>query len=80
MNNNKFETISHLPLRVFNRVVLMANLNNDFGPEAATKYAEEFDEGERKQMFVMQTYIKQKGEAVVRKEVTKNLTLVADDE
>ena len=37
-----------------------------------------FTEGERKQMYLMQGYIKSKGVETVRKEVTRNLQVVYD--
>lgn len=77
-NFNLFNDIEHLPLKVFNRVVLMSNLYEDFGKETAEAYAREFNEGERKQMFLMQTYVKAKGAETVRKEVTRNLKVAYD--
>lgn len=58
---NKFEDINHLPLRVFNRVVFLNNLFADSGKGAAQGYADLFTDEERKQMYVMSAYIKQKG-------------------
>lgn len=79
-NYNKFTDINHIPLRVFNRVVMMSNLMQDFGKEAARSYAESFTEVERKQMFIMQQFIDVKGEKEARKVVTKDLKLVAEEE
>lgn len=75
---NKFDDINHLPLRVFNRVVLLNNLNADGGIEAAKRYVDLFTEAERKQMYVVAQAIKIKGEEAVRKEVTRELVLVDD--
>lgn len=76
---NKFDDISHLPLRVFNRVVFLNNLFADSGPEAASTYIALFDEPQRQQMYVMGAYIKKIGQDAVRKEVTKGLVLVDQD-
>lgn len=77
-NFETFNHITHTPLRVFNRVVFMTNLLTDFGKEAASNYAELFDESERKQMYIMQVYINQKGVDEARKTVTKGLEVVYD--
>ena len=77
-NFEMFNDIQHLPLKVFNRVVLMSNLMEDAGRDTAEVYAEMFTEGERKQMYLMQGYIKSKGVETVRKEVTRNLQVVYD--
>lgn len=58
----------------------MSNLRKDFGPEVAKEYGGSFTEDERKQMFVMSTFIKQHGEVEARKAVTKGLTLVQEEE
>lgn len=76
---NKFEEINHLPLKVFNRVVFLNNLYSDSGREAAEKYISLFSEAEKKQMYVMGSYIKRVGEELVRKEVTKGLVIVDKD-
>lgn len=77
-NYSKFDEIQHTPLRVFNRVVLMTNLLQDFGKEAMENYAASFTEGERKQMFIMQEYIKVNGEKEMRQMVTNGLSLVPE--
>ena len=78
MENNfkRFDEIKHTPLRVFNRVVLLNNLLSDFGKSTAENYIGVFDTGERKQLYLMQAYIKAKGPDFVRKEVTKGLEVV----
>lgn len=72
-NFNKFDDVNHVPLRVFNRVVLMSNLMGDFGKDVAISYAELFEEGERKQMYIMQSFISQQGLEAARATVTKGL-------
>lgn len=78
MTFESFQSIKHIPLRVFNRVVFMTNLFHDFGKDAAAKYAEMFNEDERKQMYLMQSFIKVKGVDAARKAVTKELEVVYD--
>jgi hypothetical protein len=81
MMTKSFETfsdISHIPLRVYNRVVYMTNLLSDFGKDAAATYAAMFTESERKQMYVMQAFISAKGVDEARKAATKGLEIVYD--
>lgn len=75
---NRFEDINHMPLRVFNRVVFLNNIFADAGEVAARHYIGTFNEGERKQMYLMQAYIKQHGIDKARKDATKNLEVVYD--
>lgn len=79
MNNfNRFDEISHTPLRVFNRVVTLFNLHKDSGEKAAEAYMETFDEGERNQMYVISHLIREKGEKETRKMCTQGLEIVDD--
>jgi len=70
---NKFEEIQHTPLRVYNRVVMMNNILADFGKEKLQEYIEQFSEGERKQMFVMQHYLRYHGPKKTIEDVTKGV-------
>lgn len=72
---NRFDHIEHMPLRVFNRAALTFNLLEDFGETAMKEYLEEFDEGEKKQIFIMVTYIQQKGLKAAQDFVTKGLDI-----
>lgn len=76
---DKFDEISHLPLKVFNRVVYLTSLKKDMGEVASEQYLKLFTEAERKQMAFMSMYIKHKGLDAVRKETTKGLVLVEED-
>lgn len=78
MQNNKFETfkdVEHLPLRVFNRVVMSFNIRDDFGSAILEKYLENFTAQERAEMMMMTMTIKSRGQEAVRKEVTEDLIL-----
>lgn len=79
MTLDKFDDIHHLPLRVFNRVAYLHNLMESAGRTPAQEYIDLFSEEERKQMFVLGSYIRKVGVEKVRKEVTKNLELVDDE-
>lgn len=72
---NRFDEIEHTPLKVYNRVVFLNNLMEDSGRYAAESYIELFSDTERKQMYAMGSYIRQKGVDFVRKAVTKNLVI-----
>lgn len=74
--HNTFDDIQHTPLRVFNRVMFMMNLNQSVSPEEGKAYAESFSEGEKKQMYVMGAFIKKNGLDKTRKVVTGGLTVV----
>jgi hypothetical protein len=73
--HNRFEDINHMPLRVFNRVVTMFNLNSISKGEVE-KYLLTFSEPEKKQMFIMAAYVNAKGMEVARKTATRGLELV----
>jgi len=75
----RFDDVHHLPLRVFNRVVYMNNLFNDFGRESTQDYIEMFDEGEKRQMYMIGILIKEKGLDAVRHQVTKGLEIVENE-
>jgi len=73
-----FNTIEHMPLRVYNRVVYLNNILSDFGRDAVKRYIEMFSESERQQMFIMQAYVKAKGADAARKFATKDLKVAYD--
>jgi hypothetical protein len=56
----------------------MGNILSDFGKEAAANYASLFTDSERKQMYIMQAFIKHKGVDEARKASTKGLEIVYD--
>jgi hypothetical protein len=79
--NNTFEMyddVNHMPLRVYNRAVYLTNLVEDSGKDAGEKYISQFDEGSKRQMYLMLAYIKQKGIEVAKKEVMRGLEIVGD--
>ena len=76
---DKFDEVSHLPLRVFNRVVYLTSLKEDGGNVSRENYLKLFTEGERNQITLKAMYIKNKGLEQVRKEVTRGLVIVDDE-
>ena len=79
MKFDRFDSITDIRLRVFNRVVLMGNLLADLGKDATAAYISMFEDWERKQMYVMQAYIKQKGIEAVRQEVIRKVEIASDE-
>lgn len=73
---NTFNDIKHMPLRVFNRTVTLNNIYEDSGEVGAKAYIEQFTQGERKQIFLMQNFIKAKGQDEARKFATNGLEVV----
>lgn len=74
-NINRFDEIDHLPLRVYNRVVMTHNLMQDSGEEAVRAYLGQFDDNERKQMFIVNTYLRHKGQKETYDYVTKGMKI-----
>lgn len=77
---NKFDTISYVPLRTFNRAVYFSNLMQDRGKEVATEYVNLFNEGERKAMGLILMAIKKLGYKTVVKQVTDGVEFPYDPE
>lgn len=74
-NLNRFDEIEHLPLRVYNRVVMTHNLLEDSGEDAVRAYLDQFTDDERKQMFIVNTYLTHKGQKATYDYVTKDLEI-----
>lgn len=75
---NKFDDVTHMPLRVFNRVAMFYNLHEDKGAATAKEYASLFTQKERAQMYILMNEIKIKGVDKVRKWATKDLVVTYD--
>lgn len=69
----KFNNIEHMPLRVYNRAMFATNLMADSGREIVEEYFQAFTDSERKQIFVMLSYIKKFGQETAMKAVTKDM-------
>lgn len=69
-NSPKFDDVQNVCLRTWNRCAILFNLRADAGEQAATAYAEQFDETAKKQITAMLNYIQLKGYSNVRREVT----------
>ena len=75
-NFNTFDEIQHKPLRIYNRVVQLYNLREDFGPEVAEQYVNIFTPAQRKAMYLVAGAVKKVGKDAVYKMVTKDLQVV----
>lgn len=78
MSMSRFDDVEHTPLRAFNRAVLFTNIMQDFGLNGARMYAEQFNDGEKTQMYFILMSIKDKGLDKVREWVTRDLVLEED--
>lgn len=70
---DRFTTIKHIPLRVYNRTVMMLNIQESFGKTELMNYIESFSPEERKQMYSMSMFIKHKGPDAARKFATRGV-------
>jgi len=70
---NRFDEIQHTPLRVYNRTVVAFNLMEDYGQPAVVKYLELFSEDEKKQIVLMNQFIKSKGKEAAHKFAIRDL-------
>lgn len=73
-----FKEVEHIPLRIYNRVVMSFNINSDFGSAVLEDYLSNFDENERRAMMVMTMYIQEHGHETIMKHVTKDLIIDED--
>ena len=80
MQFNQFNDVQHMPLRVFNRAVFASNLAEDFGVDTAKQYFETFSELDKKQIYVMVSYIKKFGVEQTKKVVTNGLEVKYNSE
>lgn len=69
-NSPKFDDVQNVCLRTWNRCAILFNLRADAGDEAATAYAEQFDDISKAQIKAMLNYIALKGYSNVRREIT----------
>ena len=80
-NNNeypRFDDIQHMPLRTFNRAVTLLNLKEDLGANAVQEYLNQFEDKDRISMYIMLSFIKEKGRDAAMKASTRGLELVED--
>lgn len=78
MNNESFATfhdVQHVPLRVYNRVVMAYNIQEDFGQAVLEEYFENFSQPEKAQMLAMMEFVKRNGREAAKAFATKDLVL-----
>lgn len=77
---NRFDDIAHIPLRVYNRLVMAHNLLEDGGEVASRAYLDSFNEKERRQMLLMNAFVQKKGAEAAKKFVTEGLEPSCEEE
>lgn len=73
MEFNRFDTIEHKPLRVFNRTAMAHNLTEDFGEHVSEQYLALFDDIDRRNIFILSGFIKKHGLKEARRICTDGL-------
>lgn len=76
---NTFSDIEHMPLRVFNRTIMMNNIKADLGLDKLKEYIAMFTDAEKKQMYIMQKFIELNGYNKAKKLATENMPLEDED-
>ena len=77
---NKFNEIEYQPLRAYNRCVMMFNINEDSGMEAAAEYLKQFSKEEKTEMLDVYNRVKKYGAEFVKAELIRNLPLPEEEE
>lgn len=80
MELHRFDDIENVGLRVYNRLVMLFNINEDSGKDAAEAYLDQFDKGEKKQLYIMSAALKKYGKDELLKIVTKDLELPPEED
>jgi hypothetical protein len=70
---NRFDDISHTPLRAYNRAVLFSNIFQDHGKASAEDYANSFTREERVQMGQVIELVRERGKKFVQTLVTSGV-------
>lgn len=73
---DRFESIDHRPLRIYNRTVMFHNLYEDQGKHVAQEYANTFTPEERFEMAQMTALVRRKGPQTVQALVTSGVDFV----
>lgn len=71
-----FNDVEHLPLRTYNRVVMMHNILEDFGKELSQEYIDQFEPHELGHMKFLLKLINLHGRDFVKEQCTKGLKVV----
>tara|TARA_R110002033_G_scaffold41956_10_gene82786 strand:- start:225 stop:488 length:264 start_codon:yes stop_codon:yes gene_type:complete len=75
---NDFNDIEHKPLRVYNRVVFMFNIREDFGAYKVQEYLQRFTEAQKKEMYILIQYLNKYGKDATMKAITSNTEFTED--
>lgn len=76
---NKFDDITYAPLRVWNRTVMLFNIREDGGENAAKEYASQFSKDELKQMLDLYHLVKKNGPEKIKKMIMSSMPLEEEE-
>ena len=76
----KFDHIEYGPLRAWNRCVMMFNINEDQGIEAASMYLKQFTKEAMSEMLDMYHRVKTLGAEEVKRQLIVSMPLQEDEE
>lgn len=81
MNNiTTFDNIEFSPLRNYNRCVMLFNLREDSGEQAAKDYIAQINAEDRKEMLAIYTEVKKYGAETIKKAIMKAMPLPEEEE
>lgn len=70
---NNFNNVEYAPLRIWNRCVMLFNINEDSGVEAASVYLKQFSKPELTELLDMYNRVKKEGREPVLREIMRNM-------
>jgi len=76
----KFDDIEYLPLRAWNRCVMMFNIQEDQGHQPAVEYLKQFSDKEKTEMLDMYNKVKLYGPEEVKRQIIRAMPLQEDEE
>lgn len=76
----QFNDVSYAPLRIFNRCVMLFNINEDQGYEAAQAYLKGFTQADKSEMLAVYNRVKKEGVDTVRRELIRTMPLPEEEE
>lgn len=75
-----FDDIEYQPLRDYNRCVMLFNIREDSGMDAAQAYLEKFSKNDIKRMLDLYHMVKKLGAVRVKQEIIKAMPLPEEEE
>jgi hypothetical protein len=75
-----FDDVEFKPLRDFNRCVMLFNIREDSGEDAAIRYLARISDDDKKSMLNVYNLVKRLGVETVRREIIKAMPLPEEEE